>query len=139
MKRSSHLTIGIILTYFLYTLNYGWLYCLIGLQGSIAPDIDLKIGLRHRTITHSIIALILTTMPLYLFSHQLGIVWFINYLSHLIADSMTKMGVPYFYPYKHYYGLKLFSTGSLWEHVFILISIGLFLIYILNKYAYLQF
>ena len=71
MKRISHLTIGIILTYFLYTLNYGWLYCLIGLQGSIAPDIDFKIGLRHRTITHSIIALILTTMPLYLFSHQL--------------------------------------------------------------------
>ena len=70
MKRSSHLTIGIILTYFLYTLNYGWLYCLIGLQGSIAPDIDFKIGLRHRTITHSIIALILTTMPLNLFSHQ---------------------------------------------------------------------
>ena len=136
MKKSTHLTIGCILTYFLYTLNFGWLSCLVGLYGSVAPDIDLKLHIRHRTITHSIIALILTTVPLYLFSDTLGIVWLLNYTSHLLADSITKMGVPYFYPYKKYFGVKLIRTGSIEEHVFCLILIALFSLYILNKYFY---
>lgn len=77
------------------------------------PDIDLSLGIKHRTITHGFISLILSTLVLSLVNIPISLVWGLNYAIHLILDSFTKTGVPLFYPYnKKYYGMKLICTGQ---------------------------
>lgn len=75
-----------------------------GLMGAIAPDWDIYLGfleMEHRTWTHSILALFLSTLLLIYIS--LGILLGVSYTTHLIADSFTKMGVPYLYPFRYKY------------------------------------
>lgn len=104
MSGKEHRAIGIVVTIplIIYT-NIGLIAAIAGLIGSTAPDWDLKLkflGIRHRTITHSFIALFITTFICMAIDCKFAIVWFINYFLHLVADSTTPMGVPYFYPYK---------------------------------------
>ena len=88
---------------------------------SILPDIDLPksvlgrlfhpisrwINRRygHRTITHSVIALLAITAMVALLDHtmlhvgNLATITFFAYLSHLIFDMMTLQGVPLLYPF----------------------------------------
>ncbi|NFI96094.1 metal-dependent hydrolase [Clostridium botulinum] len=83
----------------------------IGILGSVVPDWDFYFGLKHRTITHSILFLTISTAAISIFNIPVALVWFINYGLHLLADSFTKMGTPYFYPWnKRYYGLKKIKT-----------------------------
>ncbi|WP_252254160.1 metal-dependent hydrolase [Clostridium sp. ZBS12] len=85
----------------------------IGILGSVVPDWDFYFGLKHRTITHSILFLTISTAAISIFNIPVALVWFINYGLHLLADSFTKMGTPYFYPWnKRYYGLKKIKTRS---------------------------
>ena len=123
MTRKSHITIGCLVSYLLFTYGFNLIWCVIGIVGSTFPDIDLKIGIKHRTITHSLLALFLTTLPLFVFNEDLGIVFFFNFVSHLVADSCTKMGVPLFYPYPKKYGLRFIKTGSSLEYLSIVILI----------------
>ncbi|NFV48380.1 metal-dependent hydrolase [Clostridium botulinum] len=112
MTKKTHLCVGIALTLpIIYTFFNP--ISLLGILGSIAPDWDLKLGIKHRTITHSLLALIISTSIIYIFSSSIAIVFALNYLLHLILDSLTKMGVPFLYPFKNrYYGLKLIRTGG---------------------------
>lgn len=88
-------------------------YLIFGLLGSTIPDIDLKLGIKHRTITHSILALLMSSLVLAILDMPTGLIWGLNYSIHLLLDSFTKTGVPLFYPYiKNYYGLKLIRTGE---------------------------
>ncbi len=83
----------------------------IGVLGSVVPDWDFYLGLKHRTITHSILFLTISTAAISIFNSPVALVWFINYSLHLLADSFTKMGTPFLYPWdKRYYGLKKIKT-----------------------------
>ena len=66
---------------------------------AILPDIDVMIGLKHRTYTHTVyftlIALIL--LPI---NPKLALIGWISIFSHLVADMMTSSGVKLFYPKK---------------------------------------
>jgi inner membrane protein len=90
-----------------------WAMC-VCLIGSLAPDCDnprapaglaiypiaklISQKFAHRTITHSILILSVTTYIFYLCGcHPL--IWFLSYFSHLFLDMLTKMGVPLFYPF----------------------------------------
>ena len=112
MTKKTHLCVGIALTLpIVYTFFNPISF--VGILGSIAPDWDLKLGIKHRTITHSLLSLIISTSIIYIFSSSIAIVFALNYLLHLILDSLTKMGVPFLYPFKNrYYGLKLIRTGG---------------------------
>lgn len=104
MSGKEHRAIGIVVTIplIIYT-NIGLLEAIAGLIGATAPDWDFKLrflGIKHRTITHSFIALFVTTFVCIAINADFGIVWFINYFLHLLADSLTPKGVPFFYPYK---------------------------------------
>lgn len=61
----------------------------------IAKVINRRYG--HRTITHTIWALLFSTLILYT-CHFHALIWFFGYLSHLILDMVTLQGVPLFYP-----------------------------------------
>lgn len=89
--------------------------------GSVAPDWDLYLGIKHRTITHSLLFLLISSALVGIFNIDMAILWFIAYGLHLIADSFTKMGVPFFYPFiKKRYGAKLvYASGA--EDLFILV------------------
>ena len=95
--------------------------------GSVAPDWDLYLGIKHRTITHSLLFLLISSLLVGAFNIDMAIMWFIAYGLHLIADSFTKMGVPFLYPFiKKKYGAKLiYASGT--EDLFILI-IAIYLI-----------
>ena len=81
---------------------------------SLAPDIDnpsAPIGFMfrplskminrkygHRTITHTVFALLLSTLVCYA-CHFYTLIWFLGYLIHLVLDMVTLQGVPLFYPF----------------------------------------
>ena len=124
MMKKTHLSIGLACSLPFLISGTVLPYSVIGILGSIAPDWDFKLHLKHRTITHSITLLLLSTILIYKVNVDICYIWFLNYLLHLIADSLTKKGTPFLYPFKKkYYGLKLFKTGSFTDYLFFLVSI----------------
>lgn len=100
---------------------------ILGIIGAMAPDWDFLLGLKHRTVTHSLLLLFISSFLISIYDVNLSLIWFISYFLHLIADSFTKMGVPFLYPFvKKNYGFKLIRTGGA-EDIFIFI-LALFLI-----------
>ena len=121
MMKKTHLAIGIatalpIINY----LNIPFIG-ILGAVGAIAPDWDFILGIKHRTITHSTLFLLISSYLISIYNFNIGLIWLVCYLSHLIADSFTKTGTPFLYPIsKKYYGLKLIKTGGT-EDMFICI------------------
>lgn len=68
---------------------------------------------KHRTFTHSILGLLVFSMAIGLLYPNGLLVFAIDYLMHLLSDSLTIHGVPYLYPFSNKcYGSKLIKTGS---------------------------
>jgi inner membrane protein len=86
----------------------------LAVVASLAPDIDnprSPVGLTclplsrwinrrygHRTVTHSLTALAVTTI-IFQLAHFHPLIWFFGFLSHLIFDMVTIQGVPLFHPF----------------------------------------
>lgn len=110
---------------------------------AILPDIDTRVSLisrippfnfaskfitnyfPHRTITHSLLFVSTLSIMFIFVSKMALIVAFLSLFSHLLCDSLTKKGCPWFYPLNAYYvfprdSLKRVSTGSGIEAVFAL-------------------
>ncbi|HYD32412.1 MAG TPA: metal-dependent hydrolase [Azospirillaceae bacterium] len=100
--------------------------------GSLLPDIDHPkswVGRRlpmishpvsaifgHRGITHSLLAVAGCVAALRWEGwgwHALPL-W-VGYLSHLMADALTPAGVPFLWPWRRTFGLRLVRTGSFLE------------------------
>lgn len=68
---------------------------------------------KHRTFTHSPLGLLAFSLCIYFIEPMAGVYFFIGYVLHLFADSLTPMGVPLLYPFiKKYYSLNKLKTGS---------------------------
>jgi len=113
-------------------------YLYLAYLGSLYPDIDhigshlghrrkvlsyyiaMKFG--HRTITHSLLGMLIGTLPVFLISQTTWIffnfgkiAWFyftIGYFSHLFTDTMNPKGIPWLYPKKTMYSLNHFQMGT---------------------------
>ena len=133
MTRKTHINIGIALAAPLvtsYSYNIG--YLMVVLIGAI--DIIFKI--KHRTWTHSILVLSISTMILISIDETIALFWFIGYLAHLLADSCTKMGVPFLYPFIHKrYGIRICKTGGVLDTILGYIALGIIL-YFAYKYVF---
>ena len=91
----------------------------LAILGSLLPDIDhagsiigkkipfFSIFLKHRGITHSLLALVIA----YLISPWLAL----GYGSHIGLDMLTHSGVQFMFPLKGMQGLKIIRTGGLFE------------------------
>lgn len=102
----------------------------LGILGAAAPDLDYMFGIKHRTYTHSLMALITSTLLLILINRWICLVWGISYGLHLVADSFTVMGVPFLYPWdKKKYGAKKIKTRSA-EDWFIQMLAMMFIVYV---------
>ena len=131
MLKKTHVIAGILIA--APIIKHTGLISVIGLLGSTAPDIDYRIGLEHRTITHSILVLAISTLFIYLIHPGAAAVWGLTYLSHLVLDSLTISGVPFMYPFnKKKFGLKLVKTGSDIE-LYILLSLISFIVIIITN------
>ena len=135
MMKKTHVAIGLLATscLIIYT-DLPRFPLLCGIIGSTMADLDFSLGIPHRTWTHSLIGVLIIVMLGSFINIVFGFSLCINYLTHIIADSMTKMGVPLFYPInKKYYGLKLFRTGKS-EDMFICLVIIFILSEMLIKF-----
>ena len=128
MTKKTHLVIGTLAC--IPIIPSTGIISLIGILGSVAPDLDIKLGMRfHRTFTHGLFFLMFSSLGISIFSKNIALIWFISYASHLFLDSMTKGGVPLLYPIGSSYGLRLFTTGKIFDKL-----IGLFGIFMIGLY-----
>lgn len=129
-----------------------------GSFGGVAPDVDTKIPLGgHRTWSHSLIATLVVILTAVLASFRLPSfipatsVNFVilalygfgyGYFFHLIADSTTKWGVPWLWPFvdQKYHILPKFlrlTTGkSLLEGVYAIILASFCILIIYARFAH---
>jgi len=120
----------------------------ISALGSVIPDIDhphsivgrkipiipelFNLFFGHRTLTHSLLGLIGTSLFIYLKSPSWAVAWVIGYGSHLILDMLTPSGVPLLWPRTKNLGFNLVQTGGVLENIFLLL---LFLIHITTPWG----
>lgn len=62
----------------------------------------------HRSFTHSILSLMIITWITYMAEPEYALAMAAGYISHLLADMVTVMGVPLLWPWKKKIGLKQF-------------------------------
>ena len=134
---------------------------IIGALGGLAPDLDasdakikhfkfsrfkpfwlisemISTLFGHRGVMHSLLAVVVISIGLWLVSLYIGgalifyVAFIIGYISHLVADSITKSGIPFLYPWKkrlHLLSKKItLKTGSILEYL-ILILLIIFFVY----------
>ncbi len=89
----------------------------------------------HRTISHSLLGLILISIPVYIINPIAISPFILGYGFHLIADSFTKTGIKLFYPYKNTsYGLKIINMYKIGDFPFFIFSLLIFLLIIIHKH-----
>lgn len=122
MMKPTHILVGTLCSIPVVS-NVGFIG-VIGLVGATLPDIDLRLGIKHRTITHSLLCCLVLGIPLYALNSAIGSVFIFNYILHLILDTMTVMGVPWLYPLvKKRFSFKLCKTGGTLDYLLLLLSI----------------
>lgn len=85
---------------------------------AVLPDIDLALGIEHRTITHSLLALLAVALVCWRFvPAPAGGLFVFGYASHLVLDSLTPRGVPWLYPLKWRLRTLNITTGSLLDRL----------------------
>lgn len=113
MKGKTHhifgaaLAIGVSEVFKWSLMNFnGVTYLASSVLASAVPDLDFKLGLKHRGASHYFITTLALTGLTYVFSHNLFITagTFIGLVSHLIGDMNTVYGVPFLAPFskKHF-------------------------------------
>jgi len=101
--------------------------------GSLLPDVDHKGSkinrllpvtklvaafFRHRGFFHSIFPpLIILGVGYYYGFVLVAQALAIGYLSHLVSDSFTKLGVNYLYPVSQFRVMGFIEVGTIWESV----------------------
>ncbi len=103
MRLITHLLVGVALS---SVLKQGLITIIIG---SLLPDIDLIIGLRHRGLTHS----------LWMLASLINTPLSIGVISHIILDLLTISGCRLLYPRRDYYVL---TSKPVSDEVIILVS-----------------
>lgn len=91
---------------------------------STMPDWDIKLGMKHRRFTHSLLCFGILELLAYLIWEPMMIFVLIGYGGHMLADSFTKSGIALLYPYKKMIGFKLISTESDWDYFILLCCIA---------------
>ena len=134
MMRKTHIAIGAVTTLVLLTdTTLGVLPSIVGMAGCVAPDVDKKIRVKHRGISHSLIIVAVLYILISILNKNIAIAFCINYLLHIIADCLTVMGCPLLFPFSNKnYGLKLFKTNGFIEKI-VYIIILLVLISVLYR------
>ena len=124
-------------------LNTGNIALYIGLVafGTLLPDVDHKNStinkilpltkwfsyfFKHRGFFHSIFPILIIYGIFWFFDLQfVGIALSLGYMTHLVSDSLTKMGVNFLYPVSKFKIQGFIETNTILELVTFVIVIGL--------------
>lgn len=140
----THICISIVICSILFRLNF--LEYVLVILGSLFPDIDtsfsyigrqikfLSCFLKHRGIVHTIIGLFIFSIIVFILFDKFWLAFSLGYLLHLLADTLTPMGIMWKYPLsKKYYSLSNKNINYRnYEYVIIIFC----LMYIFEKWIY---
>lgn len=76
------------------------------------PDLDIKLGISHRGITHSLLAVVALALLVWHVAPTLLVYIVGGYVSHLLADMLTVSGIQLFFPFKWRLNLLRLRTGG---------------------------
>ncbi|AAR39370.1 NEQ529 [Nanoarchaeum equitans Kin4-M] len=132
MNRKDHFLLTLPWAYIFFRLKYTKIQAIIlailCAYLTFLPDLDLVLGIKHRTITHSLLIVLLFFILYYLTKFFFFEVLALAFLFHIIEDSFTSMGIK-LYPLN--YRIRLGKTGY-WINVASIISLLLFIWLALN-------
>lgn len=135
MTSKTHITTGLVCSLpFITMQNVGLIS--MAIIGAILPDVDLKLKMKHRSITHSIVGYLALSYGLFTRDYEIGLFFSIGYLTHLLLDMLTVKGIKLFYPLKKNIGLKLFKTDGALDHAIRFLGLGLISVWLLNLVLY---
>ena len=113
--------------------------------GDVLGKVFRRIFYKHRTLSHSFLGVFLIYQllawvlpkflnPSFIDPHIVLISIMIGYLSHLLADSMTKEGLPLLFPFKIDFGIPpieglRITTGKWLERYIVYPSVWIYLIF----------
>lgn len=125
MMKKTHMMFGFF--FFLicnFYFNFPIELSVFAIIGSTFPDLDIKF--QHRKILHNlwvlgIIATLLLVNPWYPIGILAVVIFSLGFISHLVADSMTKMGISWLWPLTFPHIEGGITTGSSKEYVFSII------------------
>jgi inner membrane protein len=117
MMRRTHAAMGLALGFglaghFHQPIVSAALYGLLTQGAAVLPDIDLKLHIKHRTVTHSLFALLLISLGAQYAAPLLTPYVSIGYGSHLLLDFLTVWGIPLLWPWSRRFRLMRISTGG---------------------------
>jgi membrane-bound metal-dependent hydrolase YbcI (DUF457 family) len=156
MKGLTHLILGANTAWLLIATGFNpVILALVGAFGALIPDLDASDstikhiqtkGIKpfyvfaeilsgvfgHRGFMHSILGLVawsmLSAVAGTLWGYPTGMALFLGYTSHLLADSLTPSGIPFFYPRPRRFVLLprefAIHTGSLLEEMIFFVLVG---------------
>ncbi len=129
MQKHTHLIFAFLLFLLLNFIFHFPIYLSIfAFIGAMLPDLDIKIKSLHRKIFHNVwfLAIILAAMfKLSLIDRTIAMIFSIGFASHLIADSLTHMGIMPLWPIERPKFNGPFRTGSMGEFGLTLVLIAL--------------
>ena len=119
MMKKTHLLFGI--AFFLVCnlyFNFPLEFSIFALVGAMLPDLDLK--WKHRKVLHNlwVLGVIILTMFYFEISEIAIVIFSLGFISHLLADSLTKMGISWLWPIRFPHLEGGITTGSWKESVF---------------------
>lgn len=116
MTTKTHITTGIACSLPFFNSNNINLISL-AIVGSILPDIDIKMGMKHRGFTHSLICFLILSYGLFLRDFEVGLFFSIGYISHLFLDFLTQKGIQLFFPFNKRFGVKILKTNGIVDRI----------------------
>ena len=126
MEKMSHIILAfLVLVVFGFILNFSIYMAIFAFVGVLIPDLDVKFRKYHRKLFHNIWILILFLFLGFsfgiFFNREVGIIFSIGFISHLIGDSLTHRGIMPLWPIKKPKFNGPVKTGGLEEYLIVLI------------------
>jgi membrane-bound metal-dependent hydrolase YbcI (DUF457 family) len=129
MEKMSHLILGfLVLVLFGFILNFPIYMAIFAFVGVLIPDLDFKSRKYHRKLFHNIWILIIILFFGFisgLFNREIGIIFAIGFISHLIGDALTHRGITPLWPIEKPKFNGPIKTGGLGEYLIILVLLVL--------------
>ena len=126
MEKTTHIILAfLVLVLFGFILNFPIYVSVFAFVGVLIPDLDIRPRKFHRKLFHNIwvlmIFLFIGFVSGIFFSRQVGVIFAIGFLSHLIGDSLTHNGVMPLWPIKKPKFNGPIKTGGFGEYLIVLV------------------
>lgn len=128
MQKNTHLVFAFLLfLLFNIILKLPLYMAVFVFVGAMIPDLDLKFGKLHRKLFHNVWFIIIVLFGLFtinVINSQVSLALLIGFFSHLVADSLTHMGIMPLWPIKRPRFNGPFVTGGKRELLLVIVMVA---------------